>query len=101
MSLVGYVVLTVFFNSVPCYQGVLHEDLKVFLETNVPKSSKKLKVLLGVSDPRIAAAIFEELQIHCMLTGAVPELLRGKCKWMAVLFSIALCRSSMLRTSFS
>ncbi|XP_076467396.1 nucleolar protein 56-like isoform X2 [Babylonia areolata] len=58
-------------------EGVLHEDLKVLLEAHVPKSSKKLKVLLGINDAKIAAAILEELQINCITTGAVPEIMRG------------------------
>lgn len=58
-------------------EGLLHNDLKVFLESNVPKSSKKLKVLLGVADAKIAAAINEELQMNCLSSGVVPEILRG------------------------
>nr|KAG5700618.1 hypothetical protein BaRGS_015448 [Batillaria attramentaria] len=58
-------------------EGVLHEDLKLFLETNLPKSSKKLKVVLGVGDAKIGAAINEELKINCLSTGVIPELLRG------------------------
>ena len=61
----------------------------MFLETNVPKSSKKLKVLLGVSDPRIGAAITEELQIQCVHTGAVPELLRGQCNHNSITIGLS------------
>ena len=57
--------------------GVIHEDLRLFLETNVPKSSKKQKSLLGVGDSKIAAAITEEMSIPCMHTEVIPEILRG------------------------
>jgi nucleolar protein 56 len=35
--------------------------LQTFLENNVPKSSKKQKVLLGVADPKIGAAVSDEI----------------------------------------
>ncbi|PIO23675.1 hypothetical protein AB205_0105220, partial [Aquarana catesbeiana] len=56
-------------------EGVLHEDLKLLLETHMP--AKKKKALLGVSDGKIGAAIFEELNIKCDTTGVVPEIIRG------------------------
>lgn len=58
-------------------EGLVHEDLQVFLETNVPKSSKKAKVVLGVSDSRIGGAIQELLGISCQHTEPVPEIIRG------------------------
>ncbi|XP_050397887.1 nucleolar protein 56 [Patella vulgata] len=58
-------------------EGILHDDLRVFLETNVPKSTKKEKVLLGVGDPRIGAASSEELGIKCQHVGVVQEIIRG------------------------
>lgn len=60
--------------------GLVHEDLQAFLETNVPKSSKKQKVTLGVADAKIGAAITEDLQIQCSQTGVVPEVIRGNNK---------------------
>ena len=56
---------------------MVHEDLQIFLENNVPKSSKKQKVTVGVADAKIGAAITDELQIQCSQTGAVPEIIRG------------------------
>lgn len=57
-------------------KGILHDDLKVLLETNV-KSSKKDKVILGVSDSKLSASINEELGLSCQHTGVVPEIIRG------------------------
>ena len=59
------------------YSGVCHPDLQTFLETNLPKSSKKEKVVLGVSDSKLAAAIAETDGTACMHTGVIPEIIRG------------------------
>lgn len=59
--------------------GVVHEDLKLFIETNVPKGSKKEKSILGVGDSKIAAPIAEDCGISCQHTGVVPEIIRGNC----------------------
>lgn len=60
-------------------EGILHDDLALFLESNLPKPKKreKDKVVLGVSDPKIGSAIQENLSIICQHTGVVPEVLRG------------------------
>lgn len=60
-------------------EGVLHEDLKLFLDTNVPKPSgkKESKVQLGVSDFKLSSTINEALNVQCTHVGAVPEILRG------------------------
>lgn len=60
-------------------EGILHDDLRLFLDTNVPKASgkKESKLQLGVSDAKMSAAINEALSIQCTHTGAVPEILRG------------------------
>ncbi|NXS58022.1 NOP56 protein, partial [Brachypteracias leptosomus] len=55
--------------------GVLHEDLRLLLETSLP--AKKKKVLLGVADPKLGAAILEELGYQCQTGGVVAEILRG------------------------
>lgn len=61
------------------YLGLLHDDLKLFVETNVPKPAKKKeKVTLGVADAKIGAAISEELGVNCLHTGVVPEVIRGQ-----------------------
>ncbi|XP_013909024.1 PREDICTED: nucleolar protein 56-like, partial [Thamnophis sirtalis] len=54
---------------------LLHEDLRLLLETSLP--AKRKKVLLGVGDPKIGAAIQEELGFPCQTGGVVAELLRG------------------------
>nr|XP_048315501.1 nucleolar protein 56 [Myodes glareolus] len=56
-------------------EGVVHEDLRLLLETYLP--SKKKKVLLGVGDPKIGAAIQEELGYNCQTGGVIAEVLRG------------------------
>ena len=60
-------------------EGVLHEDLKLFLDTNLPKPSKKdsSKLSLGVADPKISSAVNEAFGVTCTHVGAVPEVLRG------------------------
>uniref|UniRef100_A0A803TTP0 Nucleolar protein 56 n=1 Tax=Anolis carolinensis TaxID=28377 RepID=A0A803TTP0_ANOCA len=56
-------------------EGILHEDLRLLLETNLP--AKKKKVLVGVSDAKIGAAIQEELGYQCQTGGVVAEIVRG------------------------
>ncbi|NXP69992.1 NOP56 protein, partial [Ramphastos sulfuratus] len=55
--------------------GILHEDLRLLLETSMP--AKKKKALLGVADPKIGAAILEELGYQCQTGGVVAEIMRG------------------------
>jgi len=57
--------------------GELHPDLHSFLEKEVPKSTKKVKVTLGVGDQKIAASISESLGFSCQHTGVVVEISRG------------------------
>ncbi|KAM9028639.1 nucleolar protein 56 [Ara ararauna] len=56
-------------------EGLLHEDLRLLLETAMP--AKKKKALLGVADAKMGAAILEELGYQCQTGGVVAELLRG------------------------
>ncbi|CAH1782823.1 unnamed protein product [Owenia fusiformis] len=56
-------------------EGVLHDDLKLFLESNI--TGKKSKVQLGVMDPKLAGAINETLGLNASHIGVVPEVLRG------------------------
>lgn len=58
-------------------EGVLPDELQLFLETFLPKSSKKGKVVLGVSEPKLGAAISEAMGTTCQHTGVIPELVRG------------------------
>ena len=69
---------------------MLHEDLRLFVETNVPKSKKKHKVTLGVCDARIGAAITEELGTTCQHVGVVPEIIRGRICEKKKIFSLVL-----------
>ncbi|XP_072238738.1 nucleolar protein 56 [Leuresthes tenuis] len=57
-------------------EGVVHADLKLFLETNLPLSGKK-KAVLGVSDAKIGAALQEEFTISIQTGGVVAEITRG------------------------
>uniref|UniRef100_A0A3B4EEK2 Nucleolar protein 56 n=1 Tax=Pygocentrus nattereri TaxID=42514 RepID=A0A3B4EEK2_PYGNA len=57
-------------------EGVVHADLKLFLETNLPSVGKK-KALLGVADGKIGAALQEELGLSIQTGGVVAEILRG------------------------
>jgi nucleolar protein 56 len=60
-------------------EGIVHDLLKSFLETNMPKvkSSKKAKFQIGVSDFRIGQQIKDDMGLPCVHTGVVPELIRG------------------------
>ncbi|XP_076246199.1 nop56 ribonucleoprotein [Calliopsis andreniformis] len=58
-------------------EGVVPEDLQLFLDSCIPKPGKKEKVVLGVADPKLGASITEALNIKCDHTGAVPEIIRG------------------------
>ncbi|KAL8206441.1 UNVERIFIED_CONTAM: snoRNP complex protein nop56 [Gekko kuhli] len=56
-------------------EGLLHEDLRLLLETHLP--AKRKKAVLGVSDAKIGAAIQEELGCQCQTGGVVAEITRG------------------------
>jgi len=58
-------------------EGVLSEDLHLFLETNLPKNEKGKNNVLGVIEPKLGASITESLGMPCQHTGAVPEIIRG------------------------
>eukprot|EP01018_Ginkgo_biloba_P007513 Gb_05243 [translate_table: standard] len=60
-------------------EGLLTEELRNFLELNLPKvkEGKKPKFSLGVSDPKLGSQIFEVLRIPCQNNDFVEELLRG------------------------
>ena len=61
-------------------EGALHDDLRLFLDTNLPKpsgKSKDAKLQLGVADSKISSALNEALSIVCTHVGAVPEIIRG------------------------
>ncbi|XP_027358329.1 nucleolar protein 56-like isoform X2 [Abrus precatorius] len=60
-------------------EGLLTDELRTVLETNLPKvkEGKKSKFSLGVSDPKIGSQIFEITKIPCQSNEFVSELLRG------------------------
>ncbi|GLV44439.1 Nop56 [Carabus blaptoides fortunei] len=58
-------------------EGIVSEDLQVFLDSTFPKSEKKNKHTLGVADPKLSASINEALGIQCSHIGVVPEIIRG------------------------
>lgn len=59
-------------------EGIIPEDLKLFLGENLPsKEKKRRKIVLGVSDPKIGSAIFEQFSVTCSYTDIVPEVIRG------------------------
>nr|XP_033340792.1 nucleolar protein 56-like [Megalopta genalis] len=58
-------------------EGVVPEELLLFLDSTIPKSGKKDKVILGVLDPKLGASISEALNIKCDHTGVIPEIIRG------------------------
>lgn len=58
-------------------EGIVPEDLQNFLDVTIPKG-KKGKITLGVSDPKLGAAISEALDMQCSHIGAVPEIIRGE-----------------------
>lgn len=69
---------------------MVHADLKLFLETNLPLSGKK-KAVLGVSDAKIGAALQEEFSISIQTGGVVAEISRGEEAAALGLFSEFLC----------
>ncbi len=79
-------------------KGLVHDDLRTFLDTNLPKEKKRAKMILGVADSRIASAINELFTITCQHTGVVPELLRGKMNEKKNTSIVCFSRSA---TSFS
>jgi hypothetical protein len=83
-------------------EGLVHDDLRTFLDTNLPKEKKRAKMILGVADSRIASTINELFSITCQHTGVVPELLRGKIKQRKIeLFLFDIHRSSSSFSKFS
>ncbi|KAI9108873.1 hypothetical protein K1719_020178 [Acacia pycnantha] len=60
-------------------EGLLTDELRSFLEVNLPKvkEGKKAKFSLGVVDPKIGSQISEVSKIPCQSNEFVGELLRG------------------------
>jgi len=57
-------------------EGIVHEDLKLFLTSNLPQS-KDVEVNLGIGDTRISGTISEEVGVKCVCNEAVNEVIRG------------------------
>ena len=59
-------------------EGLVHETLKTFLENNFPKSKKKVKNELGVSEEKLGGAIQDACPgISCVKNQTVHEILRA------------------------
>ncbi|XP_068646205.1 nucleolar protein 56-like [Aristolochia californica] len=60
-------------------EGILTDELRSFLELNLPKvkEGKKPKFSLGVAEPKIGSQILETTKIPCQSNDFVLELLRG------------------------
>lgn len=56
-------------------EGLCSDQLKHFLEANMPKKLKK--VTLGVLDPKLGAAVSEAVGVKVSHIGVVPEIVRG------------------------
>lgn len=56
---------------------MVHTDLKLFLDTNLPIGGKK-KAMLGVGDAKVGGALQEELGLSIQTGGVVSEILRGE-----------------------
>ena len=55
-------------------EGLMHENLRIFLEANL---SKGTEFVLGLSDNKLGATIQESLGFKCSTSGAVPDIIRG------------------------
>lgn len=62
-----------------CISGVMTDELRNFLEINLPKvkDGKKPKFSLGLAEPKIGSHIFEATKIPCQSNDFVLELIRG------------------------
>jgi nucleolar protein 56 len=60
-------------------EGIMTEELRNFLEINLPKAkeAKKAKFALGVTDHKVGSHIYEDTKIPCRSDEFVLELLRG------------------------
>lgn len=59
-------------NQISLSEGTLHDDLKLFLSSNLKKASK-----LGVSDAKLASSIVESLGFQCETGETILEIVRG------------------------
>lgn len=57
--------------------GILPEQLRIFLDSCIPKSTERHVVILGVADSKLGASITEALNIKCDHVNAIPTIIRG------------------------
>lgn len=57
-------------------EGILTKELSAFLEANMPIPGSKDKIALGVSDPKLGAAINEALNYSVTHVGVIPEVFK-------------------------
>ena len=60
-------------------EGIVNDDLRNFLEAHVPraKPGKEAKVVIGVIEPKMGAAIQDGLGLSCVSNEGVTEVIRG------------------------
>ncbi|KAK9475443.1 uncharacterized protein V1510DRAFT_409219 [Dipodascopsis tothii] len=59
-------------------EGIVNEHLKALLELNLPKSSKKKRVVLGVSDRNLAGGVKDAFpKVEVVTSEIAQDLLRG------------------------
>tara|TARA_R110002050_G_scaffold48280_3_gene112345 strand:- start:2142 stop:3611 length:1470 start_codon:yes stop_codon:yes gene_type:complete len=58
-------------------EGICHDTLQNFLDANFPKSKKKGKYTLGVSDEKLAGSIQSACSIECAKNKTVLEIIRA------------------------
>lgn len=58
-------------------EGIVTEELKIFLDGCIPESTNQNPVLLGVADAKLGAHITETLGIKCEVGNVISEILRG------------------------
>ena len=68
---------------------MVHGDLKLFLETNLPLSAKK-KAVLGVSDSKVGESLQEEFTVSIQTGEVVAEMSRGEDHFPVSVFLLLL-----------
>lgn len=81
VKMVGFLPFTTAENALENMNAIteheLSDDLKTFLQSNIPKSKKGAKHQLGVIEPLLAQSIQENLDIPCRADDTIRELTRG------------------------
>jgi nucleolar protein 56 len=59
-------------------EGIVNDHLRSLLELNLPKASKKKKVVLGISDKNLGQSIKDAVPgVECVSSEVVQDLIRG------------------------